>query len=341
MWKKKKREQVVGFNAEKLFLAAAQPLSMLYSYCHTAPGGLHVSEVEHRQSLYGKNEVEHEKRKNPVSVFIQAFINPFIGVLTGLLIISFVLDVLWAEPGEQDWITIVVISTMVVFSAILRFCQEWKASASSGALLKMVTNTCYVKREGQPDEEISIAELVPGDVVMIAAGDMIPADLRLVQAKDLFVSQSSLSGESVPIEKCAVQKEKQGGRGSVVELDNICFMGTNVVSGSATGQSSLSGESVPIEKCAVQKEKQGGRGSVVELDNICFMGTNVVSGSATGIVLATGNHAYLGAIAKNISGHRAATAFDKGISKVSFLLIRFMLVMIPFVFLVNGLKGDQ
>ena len=294
MWKKKKREQVVGFNAEKLFLAAAQPLSMLYSYCHTAPGGLHVSEVEHRQSLYGKNEVEHEKRKNPVSVFIQAFINPFIGVLTGLLIISFVLDVLWAEPGEQDWITIVVISTMVVFSAILRFCQEWKASASSGALLKMVTNTCYVKREGQPDEEISIAELVPGDVVMIAAGDMIPADLRLVQAKDLFVSQSSLSGESVPIEKCAVQKEKQGGRGSVVELDNICFMGTNVV-----------------------------------------------SGSATGIVLATGNHTYLGAIAKNISGHRAATAFDKGISKVSFLLIRFMLVMIPFVFLINGLtKGD-
>lgn len=294
MWKKKKREQVVGFNAEKLFLAAAQPLSMLYSYCHTAPGGLHVSEVEHRQSLYGKNEVEHEKRKNPVSVFIQAFINPFIGVLTGLLIISFVLDVLWAEPGEQDWITIVVISTMVVFSAILRFCQEWKASASSGALLKMVTNTCYVKREGQPDEEISIAELVPGDVVMIAAGDMIPADLRLVQAKDLFVSQSSLSGESVPIEKCAVQKEKQGGRGSVVELDNICFMGTNVV-----------------------------------------------SGSATGIVLATGNHTYLGAIAKNISGHRAATAFDKGISKVSFLLIRFMLVMIPFVFLVNGFtKGD-
>ena len=253
-----------------------------------------MSEVEHRQSLYGKNEVEHEKRKNPVSVFIQAFINPFIGVLTGLLIISFVLDVLWAEPGEQDWITIVVISTMVVFSAILRFCQEWKASASSGALLKMVTNTCYVKREGQPDEEISIAELVPGDVVMIAAGDMIPADLRLVQAKDLFVSQSSLSGESVPIEKCAVQKEKQGGRGSVVELDNICFMGTNVV-----------------------------------------------SGSATGIVLATGNHTYLGAIAKNISGHRAATAFDKGISKVSFLLIRFMLVMIPFVFLVNGLtKGD-
>lgn len=294
MWKKKKYKVQFAFNAEKVFLAAAQPVDSVFSYLRTKPAGLSRNEVEQRQSLYGKNEVEHEKKKNPVTAFIQAFINPFIGVLTVLVVISFILDVLLAEPGQQDWTAIAIISVMVVFSAILRFWQEWKANISSEALLKMVTNTCYVKRAGRQDEETGIAELVPGDIVMIAAGDMIPADIRIVQAKDLFVSQSSLTGESDPIEK---RPESAGG------------------------------------KCS--------RGSVVELENICYMGSNVVSGSGVGVVISTGNNTYLGTIARSIAGHRAATAFDKGISKVSFLLIRFMLVMIPFVFLVNGItKGD-
>lgn len=294
MWKNKKRKVQFAFNAEKVFLAATQPLGSVFSYFQTNRFGLTVEEVEKRQSLYGKNEVEHEQRKNPLSTFVKAFINPFIGVLTGLVIVSFVLDVLLADPGEQDWTAIVIISTMVIVSAILRFWQEWRAEVSSGALLRMVTNTCYVKRAGNHDEEINIAELVSGDVVVIAAGDMIPADIRIIEAKDLFVSQSALTGESDPIEK---HPEVRG--------------------------------------------KKYSKGSVVELDNICYMGSNVVSGSATGIVFATGNNTYLGTIAKSIAGHRAATAFDKGISKVSMLLIRFMLVMIPFVFLINGLtKGD-
>ncbi len=294
MWKNKKRKVQFAFNAEKVFLAATQPLGSVFSYFQTSRFGLTAEEVEKRQSLYGKNEVEHEQRKNPVSTFIKAFINPFIGVLTGLVIVSFVLDVLLADPGEQDWTAIVIISTMVIVSAILRFWQEWRADVSSGALLRMVTNTCYVKRAGNHDEEINIAELVPGDVVVLAAGDMIPADIRIIEAKDLFVSQSALTGESDPIEKFPEIKGKKYRKGSVVELDNICYMGSNVV-----------------------------------------------SGSATGIVFATGNNTYLGTIAKSIAGHRAATAFDKGISKVSMLLIRFMLVMIPFVFLINGLtKGD-
>lgn len=294
MWKKKTQRASVTFNAEKILLAASQPLAAVYSFFQTTPLGLNGDEVEERQALYGKNEVEHEKKKKPISTFIKAFINPFIGVLTGLVIISFILDVLLAASGEQDWTAIIIISTMVIFSAILRFCQEWKANMSSEALLKMVTNTCSVQRQENDGMEISIAELVPGDVVQIAAGDMIPADLRVIEAKDFFVSQSSLTGESDPIEK---RPESQ-----------VAF------SGSA---------------------------SVVELENICFMGSTVVSGSARGIVCATGNSTYLGTIAKSIVGHRAATAFDRGISKVSFLLIRFMLVMIPFVFLVNGItKGD-
>lgn len=293
MWKKKKRTRF-ALHTENIFLAACQPTASAFSYFQTSRIGVSPEEVEKRQSLYGKNEVEHERRRNPVSTFIKAFINPFIGVLTLLIVVSFVLDVLMADAGQQDWTAIIIISVMVVSSAILRFRQEWKANVGSEALLQMVTNTCYVKRAGSHEEEINIAELVPGDIVLLAAGDMIPADLRIIEAKDLFVSQSSLTGESDPIEKRAV----------------------------------------------IDKAKHG-TGSVIDLDNICYMGSNVVSGSATGIVFATGNNTYLGTIAKGIAGHRAATAFDKGISKVSFLLIRFMLVMVPFVFLVNGLtKGD-
>lgn len=294
LWKKKKHPSQSHFNAEKVFLAASQPIESVYPYFQTQRTGLTDKQVEKRQNLYGKNEVIHEQKKNPVSTFVKAFINPFIGVLTMLVIISFVLNVLFAPPGEQEWTSIVIVCTMIVFSAILRFSQEWKANASSEALLKMVTNTCCVKRAGNQGAEVSIDELVPGDIVLLAAGDMIPADLRIVEAKDLFVSQSTLTGESDAIEKHPL----------------------------TTGE-------------------RFRKGSVIELDNICYMGSNVVSGSAKGIVFETGNNTYLGTIAKSIAGHRAATAFDKGISKVSFLLIRFMLVMVPFVFFVNGFtKGD-
>lgn len=294
MWNKKKKNMRFSFNTERVFLAASQPLTNVFNYFDTSRIGLTDKEVEKRQSLYGENEVEHEKRKAPISIFVKAFINPFIGVLTALIIISFILDVLMARPGEQNWTSIIIISTMVFISTLLRAWQEWKADISSEALLKMVTNTCYAKRVGDDGNEIEISRLVPGDIVMLAAGDMVPADMRLIQAKDLFVSQASLTGESDPTEK----------------------------------------------KTVLSKEAHRS-GSVVDLDNICFMGTNVVSGSATGIVFSTGNNTYLGTIAKSISGHRAATAFDKGVSKVSLLLIRFMIVMVPFVFLVNGLtKGD-
>lgn len=293
MWKKRKQTQFT-FNTERVFLAAAQPLAAVYRYFQTRRLGVTQEEVEERQALYGRNEVAHEKKRNPVSTFIKAFINPFVGVLTLLILVSFVIDVLMAEVGQQDWTAIIIISTMVVSSAILRFWQEWKANTSSEALLRMVTNTCYVKRAGSHEEELDIAELVPGDIVMLAAGDMIPADMRIIEARDLFVSQSSLTGESDPVEK----------RAAPVARGTDC-------------------------------------GSVAELEDICFMGTNVISGAATGIVFATGNSTYLGTIAKGIAGHRAATAFDRGISRVSFLLIRFMLVMVPFVFLVNGLtKGE-
>ena len=294
MWKIKKNKGQIAFNAERVLMAAKAPLDSVFTYFQSFSLGLTVEEVEKRQSLYGKNEIVHERKKKPLIMLAKAFVNPFVGVLTVLVAISFVMDVWMADPADRDWTSIIIVTTMIVLSAILRFCQEWKANRSSEALQKMVTNTCYVKRVGFHDGEISNEELVPGDVVMLSAGDMIPADIRIIESKDLFISQSSFTGESDSIEK----------------FPNL-----------SVGYSEKS--------------------SIVDLDNICFMGSNVVSGSAKGIVFQTGNNTYLGTIAKSVAGHRAATAFDKGITKVSLLLIRFMLIMVPIVFMVNGItKGD-
>jgi Mg2+-importing ATPase len=265
----------------------------VYAYLQTSRMGLSGEEVHRRQILYGSNEVVHETRRNPFFLFIRAFINPFIGVLTGLAVVSLVLDVLTATPEEQEWTGIIIITSMVMCSVLLRFWQEWKASEATGSLMKLVKNTCLVKRADGHEQEIDITELVPGDMVYLAAGDMVPADVRVIESKDLFVSQASLTGESVPVEKLPEVTE------------------------------------------------QYRKGSVIELNNICFMGSNVISGAARGLVFATGNKTYLGTIARGLVGHRATTAFDRGISKVSLLLIRFMLVMVPFVFFVNGFtKGD-
>lgn len=293
LWKKKKRNSGYRFNTERVFLAATQPLESVYSYLETGRRGLTAEEVLLRREQAGVNEVVHEHRKRPVILFMKTFINPFIGVLTALAVISLTLDVLMATPDEREWTGVVIITTMVFSSALLRFWQELKAGEATSSLMKMVKNTCSIERDGVC-QEADIRQLVPGDIVYLTAGDMIPADIRIIESKDLFISQSSLTGESEPVEKFPV----------------LC-------KGHAT------------------------HGSVIELENICFMGSTVISGSARGIVFETGSNTYLGTIAKSITGVRATTAFDKGIGKVSFLLIRFMLVMVPLVFLVNGItKGD-
>jgi Mg2+-importing ATPase len=195
------------------------------------------------------------------------------------------------ESQKREWTTVVIIGAMVLLSAILRFVQERKSDIASEALRKMVNNTASVYRNGNAEShETNISEIVIGDIVYLAAGDMIPADTRIIECKDLFISQSSLTGESDAIEKTA-------------------------------------------EFPADFQQSQ----SITECSNICFMGSNVVSGSAIGVVFATGQSSYLGTIAKSLTGVRAQTSFDKGINKVSLLLIRFMLVMVPFVFLVNGI----
>lgn len=293
--KRIKHNKAIQFNSEKVFLAATQPVEAAYGYFETTHGGLTDKQVEEREKKYGVNAVAHEKTSNPLLKFIKTFITPFIGILMALALVSFVIDVLLVKENERDWTTVIIISTMVILSATLRFIQEQKSNKASEALRKMVKNTASVYRNGsKTSREVNISELVPGDIVYLAAGDMIPADIRIIESKDLFVSQSSLTGESDAVEKMPQLSERNRKTGSVIELDDICFMGSNVI-----------------------------------------------SGSAKGVVFATGQTTYLGTIAESIVGVRPQTSFDVGINKVSILLIRFMVVMVPVVFFINGLtKGE-
>lgn len=298
MWKFSRKQadnDLFRFNTEKIFLVASQPLISIFGYLETSRRGLTDTEALKRITRYGPNEIAKEQQDSRIVLFCKTFINPFIGVLMALAVISLVIDVWMAEPAEREWTSVGVIVSMVMLSAVIRFIQEVKSEKASIALQRMVKNTATVIRNGDEHGfEVNISGLVPGDLVYLSAGDMIPADIRLIESKDLFISQSSLTGESDAVEK---RPELQ--------------LGTHKT------------------------------GSVIELDNICFMGSNVISGSAVGIVFETGRTTYLGSIAKSLVGVRAQTSFDRGINTVSLLLIRFMLVMVPFVFLVNGVtKGD-
>lgn len=282
------------FNKESLVYAALQD-GDLYSSLNSKENGLYDGDVEERLEEYGENEVAYARNNKWYILLIKAFINPFIGILMFLALISIVIDVLLAAPGEREWATVTIITVMVSLSVLIRFYQEHKSNKESEALQKLVSNTASVYRNGTGViREVEMTQLVPGDLIFLSAGDMIPADVRVVESKDLFVSQSSLTGESEAVEKIS--------------------------------------NALPSAKNT----------ELVDLQNICFMGSTVLSGAAKAIIVSTGNSTYFGTIAKNIVGEqRVATSFDKGINQVSLLLIRFMLVMVPFVLFVNGFtKGD-
>ncbi|ECU9605498.1 magnesium-translocating P-type ATPase [Salmonella enterica subsp. enterica serovar Telelkebir] len=273
--------------------------------------GLTAKDALERLDAYGRNEVAHEQAPPALIQLLQAFNNPFIYVLMALAAVSFVTDYwLPLRNGEETDLTgIIIIVTMVSLSGLLRFWQEFRTNKAAQALKYMVRTTATVLRRGPGNmgpvrQEIAIEELVPGDIIFLAAGDLIPADVRLLESRDLFVSQSILSGESLPVEKYDVLASVSG-KGS---------------------------DRLPEPN----KDK-----SLLEMGNICLMGTNVTSGRAQAVVVATGNRTWFGSLAKSIVGTRTQTAFDRGVNSVSWLLIRFMLVMVPIVLLINGFsKGD-
>ncbi len=194
----------------------------------TSAAGLAEPQAEALRERFGPNEVEHEK---PLPWWLHlwhSYRNPFNLLLTLLAAVSWLTD---------DLKGTVVIGSMVAFSTLLRFWQEATSHRAADALKALVSNTATVLRPadgaGEPQRlELPIRLLVPGDVIALSAGDMIPADCRVLAAKDLFVAQAAMTGESMPVEKFAVQRDAQAL--SPLELDNIVFMGTNVVSGSAT-----------------------------------------------------------------------------------------------------------
>ena len=291
--------------SRNLLKAASDDIPAALVRLESHENGLSTAEAEVKLLQVGPNEVEHEK---PLPWWLHlwhCYKNPFNLLLTVLAAVSYL---------TEDAKATVVISTMVFLSTIIRFILEGRSNRSAARLKAMVSNTATVLRRKPGDElidgaekildatlqmrrlslqvELPIRVLVPGDHIVLSAGDMIPADCRVMTAKDLFVAQAAMTGESLPIEKFA--------------------------------------------------DRRGNAEGALEQNNLLFMGTNVVSGSATALVVSTGNSTYFGTLATRVTAtDRAPTAFQVGVNSVSWLLIRFALVMVPIVLLVNGFtKGD-
>jgi len=259
----------------------------LLAALETSAAGLDEEQIAERLDRDGINAVSHEKPPHWTRQLWHAFKNPFIIVLLVLVGVQLVTD-------REDLTGPLIIAVMVCISVLLSFSQEYRSSRAAENLKAMVSNTATVTRKASDGHseriEVPVNELVAGDIVHLAAGDMVPADLRLLAAKDLFISQAILTGESLPVEKIA-----------------------------------------PTHAQIDEHINRTIQENPLDLATVCYMGTNVVSGTASAVVVATGARTYLGSIARTITGQRVQTSFDRGVKSVSWLLIRFMLVMVPIV----------
>ncbi|MEW9622758.1 magnesium-translocating P-type ATPase [Rhodanobacter geophilus] len=254
----------------------------LLAALETTVHGLDEERITERLHRDGTNEVSHEKPPHWSLQLLRAFKNPFIIVLLVLAGVQLFAD-------DSDLTGPIIIAAMVGISVVLTFTQEYRSSRAAEKLKAMVRNTATVTRQasdGHSEQiEVPVGELVVGDIVHLGAGDMVPADLRLLAAKDLFISQAILTGESLPVEKAA----------------------------------------------PVHAHGEAAAANPLDLPTVCYMGTNVISGTASAVVVATGARSYLGSLAHSMTGQRVQTSFDRGVNSVSWLLIRFMAVMVPVV----------
>jgi Mg2+-importing ATPase len=294
--------------AKALMDIAQRNVAEVLELLDTSLEGLEETEAQRRLGKLGLNEIPREK---PVKWYVQ-LLKTVTNPLSLLLLVIAVVSLL-----TGSLIAALIILIMVIFGGLLRFSQEFRSNKAAEKLREMVSATATVSRQGRQDssknpmvpelsrrkdaaptkgitagEEIAVKLLVPGDIIFLSAGDMIPADIRLIATKDLFLSQSTLTGESLPAEKHTDLPDRN--------------------------------------------EK-----NLLELVNLCFMGTTVVSGSGTAVIVETGSRTYLASLAKTVSGNKPRTSFDKGVNGVTMLLMRFMVVMAPLVFLINGfVKGN-
>lgn len=273
----------------RLLEAARQTPQEVFAAYETTPQGQPRPDI--MRALFGRNELARKKADSILKRLFKAFINPFTVVLIVLAVISFITDYVIVEPEDRDLTAVLIVGIMVFISGTLRFVQEVRSGNAAERLQAMVKTTIAVLRDGESRER-PISELVVGDVIRLAAGDMIPADVRIVETKDLFVSQSSLTGESEPMEKWTAAQPQAGG-------------------------------------------------NPLECNNLAFMGSTVVSGSALALVIAVGKDTLFGALARRVAETRVRTNFEKGVNAVSWVLIRFMVGMVPVVLFLNGFtKGD-
>lgn len=275
---------------DRLYAASEYTAEELLGLYNVPAGGLTDALAERSRDEYGANILTNGKKDSAAKRLAEAFISPFTLVLLALAVISVFTDIVFASAGERSYATVGIISAMVIISGTLRYVQETRSCNVAEKLTGMLHTTACAERGGVK-REIPIEEIAVGDLIHLSAGDMIPADLRILTAKDLFISQSALTGESEPVEKTA-----------------------------------CSG---------------GARDTLTDTENLAFMGSNVVSGSATAVAIAVGNGTMLGNMAGSLNGEAPKTAFEKGVNSVSWVLIRFMLIMVPVVLFINGFtKGD-
>lgn len=247
--KPENRSQTVHFSAVR---SAEENLSHFGSRLTGLSGG----EVLTSRADNGNNKITHGKKKSLCKRLTEAFINPFTAILLALASVSAVTDIIFplyslfgANPEDCDPVTVIIIAAMVFVSGSLRFVQESKSGSAAQKLLDLITTTCTVTRENSIKTEIPLEEAVVGDIVHLSAGDMIPADLRILDAKDLFVSQASLTGESEPVEKIpAANSPKE----NVTDYSDIAFMGSSVISGTATALVIAAGDNTMFGQMARQ-----------------------------------------------------------------------------------------
>ena len=272
--------------SSRLIRMASLPPHEVLAELKTSADGLADEEAQRRLEEFGPNVVTHEDRFTRLKLFVRACLNPLVILLSVLAIVSFA-----TAEDTSDIVGGSLMVIMVVLGVSLRFIQEARADTAAAKLKAMIRVTATVVRNGAA-REVPLADLVEGDIVRLAAGDMVPADIRILACKDLFLTQASLTGESFPVEKYDVPD--------------------------------TAADKTPLE-----------------LRDICFLGTSVESGSATAVVIETGLKTYLGTLASSITQAPPPTSFDTGISGFTWLMLRFMAVMVPLVFLINGFSKGR
>jgi Mg2+-importing ATPase len=275
-------DRAATYGAEDLLASARLDAAGALALLGSSREGLSEGEARDRLARFGPNDIQLE-RKRPLSLrLLDNLRNPLVILLTLLGLISYL---------TGDIRATVMIALMVVLGVVLRFVQEMRSDRAAEKLKGLVMTKATVVRDGQ-QTEIAVTGLVTGDIVLMSAGDMIPADIRLISAHDLYLNESTLTGESLPV-----------GKGASVATDQ--------------------------------------QADPLELPMLCFQGSNVQTGSGSGVVVLTGGRTYFAELARGISAERAPTNFDQGINRFTWLMIRLMMILVPLVFLLNGLsRGD-